>query len=75
MYEMIELTCYGKNIEKHRRLILRSEIQSVIEFPDTREVAVIIRRKKGLFRRKIYTYVAETFDEVKELLQKKNSLR
>ena len=71
MYEMIELTCYGKNIEKHRRLILRSEIQSVIEFPDTKEVALVIRRRKGLFRRKIYTYVAEIFDEVKELLQKK----
>ncbi len=72
MQEMIELTCYGKNTEKHRRLILRHDIESIIEFPDTKEVALVIRRRKGLFRRKIYTYVAETFDEVKELLQKKN---
>ena len=69
---MIELTCYkpGK-VEKHRRLVLRREIFSVFEFPDTKEVVVVLRGRKFPFRQKKYTYVAESFDEVKELLQKK----
>lgn len=76
MQEMIELTCYrvGK-VEKHRRLILRRDIREVIEMPDTKEVVVVLQRRKGVFRRKIYTAVTESFDEVKALLEKKNSLR
>ena len=69
---MIELTCYkvGK-VEKHRRLISRMDIKGVVEMPDTKEVVVILRERKGLFRRKIYTYVAESFDQVKTLLQRR----
>ena len=76
MHEMIELTCYrvGK-VEKHRRLILRRDIKEVVEMPDTKEVLVVLQGRKGIFRRKIFTAVAESFDEVKALLEKKNSLR
>ena len=68
---MIELTCFKKGeIEKHRRMFLRLDIKSVIEMPDTKEVVVVLRERKGLLRRRVCFYVEESFDEVKALLIK-----
>lgn len=68
---MIELTCFKEGkVEKHRRLFLRSDIKGVIEMPDTKEVIVLLRGRRGIFGKKNYTQVTESFEEVRDLLNK-----